>query len=315
MRHKKEFGMRPFDNILKASALLFLISVSACGSTPNATEISQPDPISVPATEIESIPVVEVDFEGDLEDFDLNNFANPTLIDNQWFPLRPGLQNVYEGFTQEAGRTIPHQIIFTVTDLTKEIFGIRTVVIWAQDYSAGVLLEAELAFYAQDVEGNVWHMGEYPEVYEKGVLVEAPAWISGFKGAIPGISMRANPKLGLPSYSQGWGPAVNWTDRGQVAEMGLDVCVPVDCYENVLIIEEFSQEELDGFQLKYFASGIGNVKVGWSGADASREELELTEHNQLSAEEMEVVRDAALAMEASAYKISKEVYDQTQPSE
>jgi hypothetical protein len=307
--------MRLFQNFNTFIALLLLISVSACASTPTTTAISLPEPTAPPAAQIESTSQVVVDFEGDLADFDLSKFNHTAVTDNEWFPLIPGLQNIFEGSTEEAGRTIPHQIIFTVTDLTKEIFGVRTVVVWVQDYSAGVLVEAELSFYAQDADGVIWHMGEYPEVYENGALVEAPAWISGFKGAKPGIAMKANPQLGFPSYSQGWGPAVNWTDRGQVAEMGLEFCGPAYCYKDVLLIEEFSKEEPDGFQLKYFARGVGNVRVGWSGADATRETLELVQHNQLTPDEIAEVRAAALELEANAYKVSKEVYDQTPPSE
>ncbi len=308
--------MRLFNVSFLSLALLLMISVSACAPPPAATAISPPEPYEAPATESEVMPEATVDFEGDLVEFNLAEFDDTShIIDNEWFPLRPGLQNVFDGVTEEGGKTTPHQIVFTVTDLTKDIFGVRTVVVFVQDFSAGILVEAELAFFAQDIYGNVWHMGEYPESYENGVFVEAPAWISGFKGAKPGISMKADPQTGLPSYSQGWGPAVNWTDRGQVAEMGLEFCVPVDCFENIMLIEEFSKEEPDAFQLKYFAKGIGNIKVDWRGADANRETLNLVEHNQLSPADLADVREAALSLEAHAYEISKEVYDQTPPSE
>ena len=148
-----------------------------------------------------------------------------------------------------------------------------------------------------------------------GKLVEAPAWIPGFKGAQAGIVMKAEPELNLPSYAQGWGPAVNWTDRGRVVQLGERTCVPVGCFEDVLVTEEFSQSEPDAFQVKYYAPGIGNVRVGWRGEDASHEELELTEYTQLNPDELTEIREAALALETHAYEISKEVYDQTMPSE
>jgi hypothetical protein len=28
----------------------------------------------------------------------------------------------------------------------------------------------------------VWHLGEYPEEYENGKFVKAPAWLAGFEG-------------------------------------------------------------------------------------------------------------------------------------
>ena len=189
------------------------------------------------------------------------------------------------------------------------------MVIWDRDYSEGELVETELAFFAQDNDGNVWRMGEYPEVYENGILVEAPAWISGFKGAVAGIMMPANPTLGAPSYSQGWGPAVDFTDRAFVEETDLQVCVVVDCFEDVMVTAEYSRAEPNAFQLKYYSPGIGNVKIGYRGDDATREQLELIEIRELTLEELAEVREMALQLEANAYKISKEVYDQTEPAQ
>jgi hypothetical protein len=205
--------------------------------------------------------------------------------------------------------------VFTVTDLTKVIDGVRTVVAWDRDYSAGELVETELALFAQDDDGNVWHLGQYPEEYENGEFVDAPAWIAGFQNARPGISMKAKPELGAPSYSQGWGPAVNWTDRAQVYRTGEETCVPVDCYEDVLVMEEFSEEEPGAFQLKYYAPGVGNVRVGWKGDDPSRETLKLVKLVQLSAEALADVRAEALKLEKHAYTLSKDVYAHTSPAE
>lgn len=301
---------------------MFLMTVTSACSNTTPTPLSVVAPtvatrIDTPTPEVLSAPVEEptVDPEFALPDFSVAKFDDPTNIDNQWFPLTPGMQYVFDGITEEAGRQIPHSIIFTVTDLTKEIMGVRTIVAYILDYSNEQLVEAEIAFYAQDNEGNVWFMGEYPEVYEEGKMVEAPAWIPGLKGAQAGIVMKVSPQEGLPSYAQGWGPAVNWTDRGRVVKMGEQTCVTVACYENVLITEEFSQSEPDAFQVKYYAPGIGNVRVGWRGEDASREELELVELNQLSSEALAEIRAEALALEEHAYEISKEVYDQTKPSE
>jgi hypothetical protein len=97
--------------------------------------------------------------------------------------------------------------------------------------------------------------------------------------------------------------------------MGQRICVPVDCYIGVLVTEEFSQSEPNAFQIKYYAPGVGNIRVGWRGDDATREELELVEYIELSPYEIAEVRDAALELEESAFEISKEVYDQTLPSQ
>jgi hypothetical protein len=41
-------------------------------------------------------------------------------------------------------------------------------------------------------------------------------------------------------------------------------CVPVGCYNNVMIIDERSPLDPDsGHQLKYHTPGVGNVRVGF----------------------------------------------------
>jgi len=270
------------------------------------------------ATESETAPETAAESEVPeivFEDFDPSNFERSTNIDNEWLPLQPGTQWVFEGFTVEDDESIPHRIEFTVTDLTKEIEGVPTVVVWVVDYSDDEVVEQEIAFYAQDNDGNVWYFGEHPEEYEDGEFVEAPTWIAGLEDARAGIKMKADPQPGTPSYFQGWAPAVEWTDYGQVDQMGQETCVPVDCYEEVLVIAESSLEEEDAYQLKYYARGVGNVQVGWRGEDATQEELELVEYVQLSPEALAEVRAESLEMEEHAYEVSEDVYGQTPPAE
>jgi hypothetical protein len=300
--------------VLLAPVLLLVTLVVGCAGTPNPTA---PPPTATlpppPTAEPEPTPETTIDIDRRLEEFDPDNFDDPTNIDNQWYPMKPGTQWIYEGSTEDKGFTIPHRIVFTVTELTKVLEGVETVVAWVEDFSEGLLVESELAFYAQDNDGKVWYLGEYPEEYENGRFVDAPAWLAGFKGARPGIKMQAEPQEGMPVYSQGWGPAVNWTDYGRVDQVGQETCVPVDCYQDVLVIAESSLEEADAFQLKYYAPGVGEVRVGWRGKDATKETLELVEMVQLSPEALAEVHAAALEQEARAYEISKEVYEQTAP--
>ena len=299
--------MRRLPITYLAIALLLMISACTSAPTPEATTASEPTPEATPASE-SSEPV--------FADFDPNNFDDQsTNIDNEWSPFQPGMHWVYEGTTTEDGETFAHRIEFTATDLTKEIQGVRTVVAWIVDYSDGELVEKELSFYAQDNDGNVWYLGEHPEEYEDGEFVAAPTWIAGFEEARAGIKMTPDPQLGMPIYYQGWAPAVEWSDYGLVDEVGQETCVPVDCYEDVLVIAESSLGETGAFQLKYHARGVGNVRVGWRGADATQEELELIEFVQLDAAALAEVRAEALALEQHAYEISPDVYAQTSPSE
>ncbi len=249
--------------IVLALVSLLLIVAVGCGTAPSPAAPTGANPTLAPTVppsptvESEPSPEPTIDTASQLEELNPGDFDDPTTIDNPWLPMVPGTQWIYEGSTEEGGLIIPHRIVFTVTDLTKMIDGVRSVVAYIVDYSNNQAIEKEIAFYAQDDEGKVWYLGEYPEEYENGRFVNAPAWIAGFKGAKAGIKMQAEPQEGTPSYSQGWGPAVNWTDRGRVDQMGQETCVPVDCYQDVLVIAESSLEETDAFQLKYYAPWRG----------------------------------------------------------
>lgn len=247
-------------------------------------------------------------------EFDPNNFSDSANIDNQWLPLKPGTHWAFEGETVEEGESIPHRIEFTVTDLTKEIAGVSTIVAWIEDINDDQVVEKEIAFYAQDNDGNVWYLGEHPEEYEDGEFVDAPTWLPGFEDAKAGIQMQAEPQPGT-AYFQGWAPAVEWSDYSQVDQLGQETCVPVDCYEDVLVVAEANLEEPGAFQLKYYAPGVGNVRVGWRGDDATQEELELVEFMQLDKEALAEVRAEALALEEHAYEVSPDVYALTTPAE
>lgn len=290
--------MRPLSLVSIFLVWLAVLSVTACGRESAASAAAG------------SAAVPE-----NLAEFDPDNFDDSTTIDNEWMPLTPGTRFVYEGTTvEDDGEVVPHRIEINVTDLTKMIGEVQTVVTWDLDYTDGELVEAELAFYAQDKDGNVWRMGEYPEEYDTGELMAAPTWIHGVANARAGIHMPADPQVDTPSYAQGWGPAVDWTDQGQVDQMGQETCVPVDCYEDVLVIAENSASEPDAFQLKYYARSVGNVRVGWRGeGETTQESLELIEYVQLDEAALVEVRAKALELEKSAYENSKDVYAQTTP--
>jgi len=173
----------------------------------------------------------------------------------------------------------------------------------------------ELSFFAQDDDGNIWYFGEYPEELDGDTVVKTPTWIPGVHGARAGIMMQAVPRLDTPSYAEGWGGSdVDWTDRGKVYQLGQQTCVPLDCYNDVVVIDEFNPEEPGAHQLKYFAPGVGGIRVGWRGAkEEEREVLNLVSLEHLSPEEMDELRQTVLEQEARAYRLSPDVYGTTQP--
>ena len=246
--------------------------------------------------------------------FNPRKFTDPTRIDNRFFPLTPGKQFIMAGTANRGGGSFDHRVVFTVTDLTKEIDGVRTVVMWDRDYNNGVLVEAELAFFAQDDAGAIWTMGEYPEEYFEGEFLGAPStWISGRLGSEAGILVTEDAPLGT-KFVQGDAPDVNFLDCGVVYEFGQSVCVPFNCYEGVMVIDERSPYEVgSGHQRKYYAPGVGVVLVG-AVDDPENEKLELVNMLQLNPQEMADARAAALKLEERAYKVS-DAYKRTKRSQ
>ena len=246
--------------------------------------------------------------------FEDGNFSNPTRIDNKWLPLVPGTQFILRGRTNAGARRLPHQVVLTVTDLTKVIDGVRTVVLWDRDINAGRLVEAELSFQAQDDDGNVWNLGEYPEEYVGGVFRGAPStWISGVARAKAGIQMLAHPRAGTHSYLQGSAPRIDFLDCGRVFQMGQRTCTPIRCYRNVLVTDETSPLNADGaHQRKFYAPGVGNIQIT-AVHDPEGETLELTQIVHLGPEGLARVRAEALKLERHAYRVSA-VYRTTAPA-
>jgi hypothetical protein len=206
-------------------------------------------------------------------------------------------------------------VIFTITDRTKLINGVRTLVAWDRDYNNSQLVEPELVFFAQDDDGNVWSLGQYPEEYEDGELVSAPAWIAGLQGAKAGLVMRAQPQTGTANYSQGLGPKVGYADRAKVRRIGYQTCVAFGCYQDVLVTEEWDAADPASRQLKYYAPGVGNIRVGWAGHDEEQEVLSLVNMVQLSPQALAEVDGQALKLEQRAYVVSKDVYGRTAPAQ
>ncbi len=130
----------------------------------------------------------------------MQDFSHPTTIDNELFPLEPGTEWVYKGTVTELGVSTPHEVLFTVSTLTKVIDGVRTRVVWDRDFGEGELEEVELAFFAQDDEGRVWNFGEYPEEFANGKFDAAPnVWSPGWTAPAAASTCWPTPRSVTPT--------------------------------------------------------------------------------------------------------------------
>ncbi|MGZ6707834.1 MAG: hypothetical protein ACXVFN_12960 [Solirubrobacteraceae bacterium] len=247
--------------------------------------------------------------------FDPANFHNPTRIDNTFLPMTPGTQTTLDGRSNVNGAPLPHRVTFTVTDLTKVVDGVQSVVVWDVDSDTGQVVESELAFFAQDDSGTVWNLGEYPEEYTNGTFSGAPStWIGGLSGAEPGVHMPGQPKVTSTFYLQGSSPDISFLDCARVAKTGQTETVPFGSFQNVL--ETYEKSPLDptsGIQTKFHAPGLGIVKVGAIN-DPEGETLVLTNLAHLDAQGLADARQSALALDSHGYQVSP-IYAQTAHAE
>jgi hypothetical protein len=250
-----------------------------------------------------------------LTDFRINDFSRPIKIDNPWYPLVPGTQFILDGTINAGATPSAHRVVFTVTDLTKVLNGVTTRVLWDTDTNDGQLAESELAFQAQDNDGNVWVMGEYPEEYEAGVFVGAPStWIGGLQGAKAGVLVPGHPSVGTPAFRQGYSPKNRFFDCGQVFAIGQQVHIGLGNFTNVLVINEWAPlEPTGGIQQKYYAPGVGTIQIGALN-DPEAETLVLTGLKHLGPPALAAARAEALKLEQRAYQVS-DVYRNTLPAE
>ncbi len=172
--------------------------------------------------------------------------ANP----NPYFPLVPGNVAVLE---KEEER-----ITIEVLDETVEILGIECAVVRDVEEEDGEIVEDTFDWFAQDVFGNVWYMGELSREFEDGELVGIEgSWEAGEDGAKPGIVMFADPVPGTV-YRQEWllGEA---EDAGEVIAVGVSESVPAVSCDDCVQIRDFTPLEPDANEYKFFAPGIGLI--------------------------------------------------------
>jgi hypothetical protein len=79
----------------------------------------------------------------------------------------------------------------------------------------------------------------------------------------------------------------------------------------VLVTEEWAPLDPDGgHQLKYYAPGVGNIKVGAIGG-TNPEVLQLAKLTKLSNKELAAIRRQVLAQDRRGYKVNPNVYGRT----
>src|SRR5205807_7914778 len=133
----------------------------------------------------------------------------------------------------------------------------------------------------------------------------------GVADAHGGIGMLAYPKVGKPIYLQGLVPSIQFEDCAIVSKTGQHVCVPVGCFNDVLITNETAPlDPTNGTHLKYYAPGVGVIRAD-AIQDVSPEVLHMTRLVHLCAKDMTKFRNEALGLDNRGYTVSPDIFGKT----
>ncbi len=175
-------------------------------------------------------------------------------ITNKYYPLTPGTVFIYEGTRDGVARRAEH----TVTSETRNIMGVDCIVVRDVAVSNSEIVEKTVDWYAQDSDGNVWYFGEDTAEYKNGKVTSTHGtWMAGVDGALPGIIMQASPKLG-EGYRQEYRPGVA-EDYAKVVGINATTEGPMGKYENVVVTEDTDLLDVNKFEHKSFAPGVGFI--------------------------------------------------------
>jgi hypothetical protein len=194
-----------------------------------------------------------------------------TEIDNPYWPMSVGSRWVYDEIDEE-GNVLKVEV--TVTEQTKQVAnGVEARVVRDVVSEDGEPVEVTDDWYAQDVDGNVWYLGEDTAEYEHGkVVTRAGSFEAGVDGAQPGVIMPANPQDGM-TYRQEY-YAGEAEDEGEILSLNQQVAVPFGRFTDALMTRDTNPLEPKVNELKFYAEGVGPVltlDIGTVGG--GREEL------------------------------------------
>ena len=217
-------------------------------------------------------PPIEV---GDPADYDpkIDPADFVTTIDNPYLPFTRGSRWVYESETDEGLERIDVE----VTDEDRTVMGIDVTVVRDTVTRDDRVIEDTWDWYAQDRDGNVWYFGEQTAEYdEDGSVSTEGSWEAGVDGALPGIIMYSDPKLGQ-AYRQEFDEG-EAEDVAEIVRTDDTAEVPAGTFDDVLVILEWNPFEPGVLEEKYYARGVGPVLERKVSGDAER--VELVGHTQ-----------------------------------
>ncbi len=225
-----------------AATAVTLLALAGCGSSGGTDTSAGP---KVPAATVDGLTVPTP--SPDPADF-------TATVDNAYLPLRPGTVWTYTSTGDEGAQ----KDVVTVSDQTKVVQGVRTVVVHDVVRSAdGTVVEDTYDWYAQDGAGNVWYFGEDTTAFDKGKADKEGSWEAGKDDAHAGIAMLAEPDVG-DAYAQEYRRGVA-EDHGKILSLTERRTEPAGSYDGLLQTQDTTPLEPKLVERKYYAKGVGVV--------------------------------------------------------
>lgn len=181
-------------------------------------------------------------------------------VDNPWLPLAEGSRWRYR--VVEDGEVVRRTTV-RVTGREHEVAGVpvtevREVVREVRRSGRGRLVEETLAWFAQDVDGNVWHLGRETTSYDGRKPSTAGSWQVGVDGAAAGLAMPATPRIGDGFEREAAGGVAE--DRARVLAVEGEVTVPAGTFTAVVELEGSSPLEPGVVTRSVYARGEGLLR-------------------------------------------------------
>ena len=185
-----------------------------------------------------------------------------SVVDNPYFPLRPGTVLVYE---MRAGKQSDVDTV-VVTRETRVVLGVTAVVVRDGRYRGGKLVEESYDWYAQDRKGNVWSLGEDTKgLRDSQVVSTAGSWEAGRDSACAGIVMPAVLEDGM-QYRKGYRRGAV-EDLAEVQSLDAKASVLNETFTACVETEDWSPLGRGARERNVYAPGVGLVLRRIAGGD------------------------------------------------
>jgi hypothetical protein len=188
---------------------------------------------------------------------------------NTFFPLAPGTMWRYESESKDGAEVNTVEVtnnvkmihllgggVIEATEVLDEVYECDDLD--DCDLILDNLHERTLDWYAQDLYGFVWYLGEDSSEYEDGIVVSTEgSWESYVDGALPGLIMLADPKIGTTYRQEYWKDEAE--DMARVVSLNRPVSVPYGDFEGCLRTQDWNALENASQEDKFYCPGIGLV--------------------------------------------------------